>query len=356
MRAPGIVVADPRRQPGAQLRAGLERVQVYTFILQAAPKPLDKHIIHPPAPSVHGNTHTGLPQNTRKARRRKPAPLVGVEDFGPAKPGKRFLECVNAELNVHRVRYTPRQHLAGRPVHHRNQIEEAAPHRYIRDVRTQHLIRTIDHHLPQQIRVDLVLGMRNRCPWPLVNRHQPHPGHQPPDALAADRIALAPQMARHLARAIPGRLPGRLVVEPGPADRNQFTLPHHRQLGVPGLNHLPPPLDAHRPEAFAKKSRSTTNCPILACSFSTSASDDFAVSCAADRSANTAVSPSMACFFHSPTIVWWMLCLVANCAVVSSPRSASRATFALKSAEYRFRLPVIPVRPSQEQTELKPMS
>jgi hypothetical protein len=28
----------------------------------------------------------------------------------------------------------------------------------------------------------------------------------------------------------------------------------------------------------------------------------------------------------------------------------------LKSAEYRFRLPVIPVRPSQEQTELKPLS
>src|SRR4051812_25300635 len=46
----------------------------------------------------------------------------------------------------------------------------------------------------------------------------------------------------------------------------------------------------------------------------------------------------MACFFHSPTIVGWMPCLVTNCAVVSSPRSASSATFALNSAEYRFRL------------------
>src|SRR3954470_13908125 len=61
----------------------------------------------------------------------------------------------------------------------------------------------------------------------------------------------------------------------------------------------------------------------------------------------------MACRFHSPTIVGWMPCLVANCAVVSSPRSASSATFALKSAEYRFRLLVIQVRPSQERTELK---
>src|SRR3546814_12270765 len=33
-----------------------------------------------------------------------------------------------------------------------------------------------------------------------------------------------------------------------------------------------PPGHAHRPEAFAKKSRSTSNCPILACNFSISAS------------------------------------------------------------------------------------
>src|SRR4051794_5667144 len=64
----------------------------------------------------------------------------------------------------------------------------------------------------------------------------------------------------------------------------------------------------------------------------------------------------MACFFHSPTIVGWMPCFVANWAVVSSPRSASSATFALNSAEYRFRLLVIQVRPSQERTELKPLS
>jgi hypothetical protein len=44
--------------------------------------------------------------------------------------------------------------------------------------------------------------------------------------------------------------------------------------------------------------------------------------------------------------------LVANCTVVSSLRSASRETFALKSAEYRFRLPVIQIHPSQGQTDL----
>jgi hypothetical protein len=51
--------------------------------------------------------------------------------------------------------------------------------------------------------------------------------------------------------------------------------------------------------------------------------------------------PYMACCFHCPTIVWWMPCFAACCAVVSSPRSASSATRALNSAEYRVRFPAI---------------
>src|SRR3954447_16375732 len=118
--------------------------------------------------------------------------------------------------------------------------------------------------------------MRNRRARPLVDRLQPHLGHQPPNALATDWVALAPQMPGHLARAIPRRLQelpvdqphqlqvqrgltGWLIVEPGPADRDQLALPHDRQLGVVWGNPRPPPLDAHRPEALAKKSRSTTN-------------------------------------------------------------------------------------------------
>lgn len=51
-----------------------------------------------------------------------------------------------------------------------------------------------------------MLGVRHRRPWPLVDRCQAHPGHQSPDALAADNVALPPQMLRHLPRAVPQRL------------------------------------------------------------------------------------------------------------------------------------------------------
>src|SRR5512145_3304878 len=82
------------------------------------------------------------------------------------------------------------------------------------------------------------------------------------------------------------------VVEPRAADRHQLTLASNRQRGMHAVDHLPPPIDAQRPKAFAKKSRSTISCPILACSFSMSASRDCPTS---DRLSKTVDKFSTAC-------------------------------------------------------------
>src|SRR3954447_19276589 len=139
MRPPSVVVADPFPQSGPQRRAGLKRMEVYTFVFQAAPQPLDEHIIHPAPPPVHGNTHTRLPQNAGKPWRGELAALVGVEDLRVAEPLQSLLQRLDAEVRVHRVRDLPGQHLARGPVHHRNQIQKAPPHWYIRDVSTPDL-------------------------------------------------------------------------------------------------------------------------------------------------------------------------------------------------------------------------
>src|SRR6187200_47031 len=112
MRPSSVVVADPVPQSGPQRRAGLERMNVYTFIFQTAPQPLDEHIIHPAPPPVHRNAHTRRPQNAGKARRGELAALVGVEDLGATMPRQSLLQRLNAEVRIHRVRDTPRQHLA----------------------------------------------------------------------------------------------------------------------------------------------------------------------------------------------------------------------------------------------------
>ena len=62
--------------------------------------------------------------------------------------------------------------------------------------------------------------------------------------------------------------------------------------------------------------------------------------------------PATATRFQSLIIVWCTPCFEASCDVVRSSRSASRATFALKYAPYRFRLPVIGFVPSHDEPSL----
>jgi len=143
--------------------------------------------------------------------------------------------------------------------------------------------------MPQQIRVNPVLRVRVAGSRPLVDRRQPHLRHQPPHPPAADVYTLARQMADHLPVAIPRHIEERRVdhphqrqrffglglwriIERRSADRQQTALRRDRQIGVHLFDHPVPSIHAHRRHALAKKSRSTTNCPILECSLSISAS------------------------------------------------------------------------------------
>src|SRR5690606_362 len=85
-----------------------------------------------------------------------------------------------------------------------------------------------------------------------------------------------------------------------PAGRDEPAFPLDRQPRECGRDHLAPPGDAHRPEAFRKKSRSTTRSPT------------FAWNC-----------PS--CRFQLLISAWCTPC----CAIVRSLFKASSATFVL---------------------------
>ena len=123
----------------------------------------------------------------------------------------------------------------------------------------------------------------------LVDGPKPHLAHQPGHAMATNAMAQTMQMPHHLTRTVIRRFQKGFVdqphqrqrililacwpiIVPRPADLEQCALPHDRQLLVCRVYLLTPPFNTHRPEAFAKKSRSTTNCPILACSRDSSAS------------------------------------------------------------------------------------
>ncbi len=180
----------------------------------------------------------------------------------------------HAEVGTHRVRQPPGQHLSGRPVHDRHQIEEAAPHRDIGDIRAPDMVGPLDCQLAPQARIDPVRGMRIAGPGPLVDRRQAHLHHQPPCRPPSNIVTGAAQIARHLSAAVPRAVQEHRVDHPHqgqrlvplrhrrvmiarPADRQQPALRRYRQSVMSGLDHRSPPCHAHRLEAFAKKSRST---------------------------------------------------------------------------------------------------
>jgi hypothetical protein len=70
-----------------------------------------------------------------------------------------------------------------------------------------------------------------------------------------------------------GAFAARLIVNRRTRQGEQHTLAAHAHIRMIMLNRFLPPVPRMRLEASAKKSRSTTSWPILACSFSTSFSE-----------------------------------------------------------------------------------
>src|SRR5215203_202525 len=181
----------------------------------------------------------------------------------------------------------PSQHLPAGPVHDRHQVQKAPAHRDVGHVRAPDLVRSLNRKPAEQIRVHPVLGMRQAGPRFLINRHQAHGAHEAANAMATDTPALPAQVAGHLPRAVPGclqelgidlahereiglALAGRGSVIARACDAEQPALSADREPRVSGLDPAPPPIEAHRPEALDKKSRSTTSSPILAWSLAIS--------------------------------------------------------------------------------------
>ncbi len=118
----------------------------------------------------------------------------------------RFIQRLDAEVGFHRIGDAPGQHLAGEPVHDRDQVEEPTAHRQIRDVGRPDLVRPFHPQSPEQIWPDLVFLGWPACVGLLVDRHQTHEPHQPPDPLLVHPMTFVLQVTGHLPDAEERRL------------------------------------------------------------------------------------------------------------------------------------------------------
>src|SRR4030067_636002 len=274
MRTLLVVERDPFSDADLGFASGLERMQIDGLVFQRPPQPLDHDVVHPPPLAVHRDPDAGFLEHLGELQGGELAPLVRVEDPGRPEPGQRLPKGRHAKIRLQRVRQPPGKDFAAVPVHDRHEIEKPPTHRDVADVRAPDLVRLVDRHPLQQVRVDLVTGTRLCGRGFLVDRRKPHLPHQPGDPLAADAPSPPTEPAGHLPGSEEGGLQelpvddpheievergfsDRLVVERGAADSQKKALPGDREPGMGRLHHPFPPVSAARPKALDKKSRST---------------------------------------------------------------------------------------------------
>jgi len=136
-------------------------MQIAAFILQRPPEPLNHAVVTPRAFPVyyrqvickiterHADLDLCVGQHVDPAPAGELAALIRIEYLRLSVLGQGFFQGLNAEFRIHAVRLPPGQHLSTIPVHDRHEIQEAAPHRDIRDADAPDLVGPVDHRVSQ---------------------------------------------------------------------------------------------------------------------------------------------------------------------------------------------------------------
>ena len=75
--------------------------QIHLLVFNAAPKPLDEHVVPPSAPAVHADGDPVFDQHASERRAGELAALIRVEDLRLAMAGESVLQRLDAECRLH---------------------------------------------------------------------------------------------------------------------------------------------------------------------------------------------------------------------------------------------------------------
>jgi len=100
-------------------------MQVGGLVFERTPVAFDKDIVNKPAPGIHGDADASIFERAGEGKAGELAALVGVENLRRGVTLQSLLQSINAEPGIHAIRQPPRQNVARRLVHRRDEIEEA---------------------------------------------------------------------------------------------------------------------------------------------------------------------------------------------------------------------------------------
>jgi len=242
----GEVSGDRR----ARLADAVVGFQIDLLVFDAAPRPLDEHVVAPGTFAVHADGDFCIEQHTGEVDAGELAALIRVEYLRLAVLRQGFLQRLDAKIRLHRDRHAMRKHPPGRPVDDRRQIDEAPRHRDVGDVHRPDMVGLFDLQLAQEIGINLVARHGFAGVRAAVNCLDFHALHQCRDMAAANRNPFAVQhVAQHsTARErviemqfvepphdfqILGRYGPRLVIDGAPANAERLRLPGDRKVVIP---------------------------------------------------------------------------------------------------------------------------
>ena len=185
MRALMVVEMEVAVQRAPQLVTVGEVAGVDQFVLQRSPQPFDEDVVESPSAAVHADADLAAEQCAGEVVRGELRALIGVENLGLTE-AERGVQRRQAEAGFQGVRQLPTEYVAAEPVHHGDEVEEAATHWNVSNIGAPDLVGPHDGHVAQQVRVDAVARRRTAQPRLRIERLDAQDAHQPLRALAVD--------------------------------------------------------------------------------------------------------------------------------------------------------------------------
>src|SRR5271155_1913303 len=177
MRSALIVEVEISTDRCARLANALVGPQINLLVFDAAPQPLDEHVVSPSPFTVHADRNAIAGEHTGEGGPRELRTLIGIEDLRLTVPHQSVLQCLDTECRFHCDGYAPRQHAAACPVENDSEVDGPPRHGDVRDVHRPNLVRARDLLPAQQIWIDLVPGFWLCRARTAIQRLYPHPPH-----------------------------------------------------------------------------------------------------------------------------------------------------------------------------------
>src|SRR5512144_3074961 len=105
MWSPAAVATYVAADRSAGLADAFVCPQIHLLIFDAAPQPLDEHVVLPSSFAVHADRNAVVGEHGREGRACELRTLVGIEDVGLAVTRQGILQRLDAERRFHGDRY-----------------------------------------------------------------------------------------------------------------------------------------------------------------------------------------------------------------------------------------------------------